>query len=290
MISFLVCFSLSLRMVLPPDREWLRTNRFLFLKQNANLSPGILPDKTDLCHWIPYISLNLWFFRWPESFHVLLSLPGTFSRLLLQVSLYFYLTNFVGVELIHNVVLVSAVQPSESVTHTSTEHSLLLRNLPWISKPRFRPFLCVSIPGPSRILSHQVIIVYLPDSLTSLFHGPGAHGQVLFLVTLSVAEIWRMRRDGVKVFWKGDLLRYEKTNEGGLDSSFQLAASLKQILRVRWWSQNDENRQDAQGGQEGGGLGWILETGGVTLWYSNKRIFWFSSSDPGQSSKTLVVY
>ena len=61
---------------------------------------------------------------------MLLSLPGTFSRLLLQVSLYFYLTNFVGVELIHNVVLVSAVQPSESVTHTSTEHSLLLRNLP----------------------------------------------------------------------------------------------------------------------------------------------------------------
>ena len=137
MISFLVWFSLSLGMVLPPDREWLRTKQFLFLKQNTNLSPGILPDKTGLCHWIPCISLNLWFFRWPESFHVLLSLPGTFSRLLLQVSLYFYLTNFVGVELIYNVVLVSAVQPSESVTHTSTEHSLLLRNLPWISKPRF---------------------------------------------------------------------------------------------------------------------------------------------------------
>lgn len=35
----------------------------------------------------------------------------------------------------------------------------------------------------------------------------------------------------MKGFWKGGLLRYGKTSEGGLDSSFRLAASLKQILR-----------------------------------------------------------
>ena len=72
-------------------------------------------------------------------------------------------------------------------------------------------FLCVSIPDPSRILSHQVIIVYLPVSLTSLFHGPRAHGQVLLLVILSVAEIRRMYRDGVKVFLERRLVKIWET-------------------------------------------------------------------------------